>query len=297
MLAGKRRSRIQWWCGAACVAAAVSGFAQGTAFTYQGWLSSGGLPASGAYDLAFSLFDATNGGNQLGSTALVSGMAVSNGQFSVMLDFGGNFPGTDRWLEIGVRTNGAPTFATLSPRQKFTSAPYAITASNLSGGLPAIQLSGTVSPVQAGSLTNHSDVLVSGLAPGHVLVYGGVVWTNAPIPASASGGPAPSNNIPVALSYSGTNVPVNAALGTHFRLMATNSFLLQNPTGASDAQRLLFEIAQDAAGSRTMALDSAFRLGTDIPMVNLSTNANARDFLTCVCSGTNFYVVGFVRGY
>ena len=33
----------------------------------------------------------------------------------------------------GARTNGNGTFMTLSPRQKITSAPYAITASNLSG--------------------------------------------------------------------------------------------------------------------------------------------------------------------
>ena len=60
---------------------------------------------------------------------------------------------------------------------------------------------------------------------------------------------------------------------------------------------MVFEIIQDGMGGRTMVLGNAFRLGVDIPMVNLTTNANGRDFLTCVCSGTNFYVVGLVRGY
>jgi hypothetical protein len=137
---------------------------------------------------------------------------------------------------------------------------------------------------------------VAGLTAGQVLVFSGAVWTNAPVSA-ASAGPTPSNNIPVTLAYSGTNVPVNASLGTHFRLTATNNFLLQNPTGASDAQRMVFEIVQDAAGGRTMVLGNAFKLGTDIPMVNLTTNAGRRDYLTCVCSGTNFYILGLVKGY
>ena len=37
-----------------------------TAFTYQGRLSDGGLPANGAYDLRFALFDAASDGNQIG---------------------------------------------------------------------------------------------------------------------------------------------------------------------------------------------------------------------------------------
>jgi len=123
-------------------------------------------------------------------------------------------------------------------------------------------------------------------------VYNGAAWMNAP-----ANSPAPSNNIPVTLSYSGTNIAVNAALGTHFRLLATNNFQLQNPTGASDAQRMLFEVVQDAVGGRTISLAGAFKLGQDLPVLNLTTNANARDFITCVCSGTNFYVLGFIKGY
>ena len=271
-------------------------FAQDTAFTYQGRLANAGQPANGSYDMTFALFNAVTGGSQVGSTNTVTAIGVTNGLFTVELDFGGNFPGADRWLEIGVRPAGNGTFTILSPRQKFTATPYAITAGNLTGGLPAIQLSGIVPAAQAGSLTNHSDVVVAGLTAGQVLIYNGTVWANGLLSASGSG-PTPSNNIPVTLAYSGTNVPVNASLGTHFRLTATNNFLLQNPAGASDAQRMVFEIIQDATGGRTMFLGNAFRLGTDIPAVNLTTNAGRRDFLTCVCSGTNFYILGLVKGY
>jgi hypothetical protein len=158
---------------------------------------------------------------------------------------------------------------------------------------------GVVPATQMGSFTNHIDVAATALAAGQVLVYSGTAWTNGPqlSPTGGSGGPTASNNIPVLLSFSGTNVPVNASQGTHFRLVATNNFVLQNPSNASDAQRMIFEIIQDPVGGHTMTLGNAFKLGTDLPFINLTTNANLRDFLTCVYSGTNFYVVGFVKGY
>ena len=39
-----------------------------TAFTYQGQLKDGGMPATGAYDLQFRLFDAANSGNHVAGT-------------------------------------------------------------------------------------------------------------------------------------------------------------------------------------------------------------------------------------
>jgi hypothetical protein len=264
--------------------------AQGTAFTYQGSLTDNGAPATGAYDLVFVLFNAFTSGGQINGAVTNLGVGVTNGVFTTTLDFGGNFPGADRWLEISVRSSSGGAFTTLNPRQKLTSTPYAITAANVTGGLPAAQLVGVIPAAQVGTFTNHSDVIISGLVPGQVLAYSGTMWTNKNVTLAGNG-------ILVALSYTATNVPVNAALGSHFRLVATNNFQLQNPVGAADAQRMIFEIVQDAVGNRTMSLDSAFKLGSDLPLLNLTTNANRRDFLTCVCSGTNFYVVGFVKGY
>ena len=133
--------------------------AQGTAFTYQGRLNDNGNPASGTYDLQFTLRDALTAGNVIGSSLTNSTVAVSNGLFTVTVDFGGGvFSGAARWLEIGVRTNGSVSaYTTLSPRQPITSTPYAIqaasattataasTASSLSGTLPATSLIGTIS--------------------------------------------------------------------------------------------------------------------------------------------------------
>src|ERR1043165_383677 len=83
---------------------APAALAQTTSFTYQGRLTDGGGPATGAYDLQFKLFDALTGGVQVGATATLEDVAVSAGSFTATLDFGAAaFPGANRWLEIGVR--------------------------------------------------------------------------------------------------------------------------------------------------------------------------------------------------
>jgi len=117
--------------------------AQGTAFTYQGRLNDGANPANGNYDLRFAIYDAAGGGAQQGNPLTNSATGVSNGLFTVTLDFGNQFPGAARWLEIAVRTNGAAGFFTLNPRQPLTPTPYAITAENLNGTVVGSGLSGT----------------------------------------------------------------------------------------------------------------------------------------------------------
>jgi hypothetical protein len=110
--------------------------AQGTAFTYQGQLNTGGAPAAGSYDFIFALFNNSQDGSQLGPSLTNSAVGVTNGLFLTTLDFGGGlFTGSSCWLDIGVRTNGAGAFTELAPRQPVTPAPYSIfagTASTLS---------------------------------------------------------------------------------------------------------------------------------------------------------------------
>jgi len=114
--------------------------AQLSAFTYQGSLNDNGAPASGNYDLTFALFTAPTGGSPL-TGPITNFVIVSNGLFAVTLDFGANaFTGADRWLEIGVRTNGGGNFSVLTPRQQITSTPYATRAANFSGAVLDSQL-------------------------------------------------------------------------------------------------------------------------------------------------------------
>src|SRR5258707_6501771 len=90
---------------------ARSAFAQGTAFSYQGRLSDGANPATGIYDLQFAIYDSTNLPGVVIAGPVVNGAtSVSNGLFTVVLDFGSDvFTGPGPWLEIGVRRHrGAP---------------------------------------------------------------------------------------------------------------------------------------------------------------------------------------------
>src|SRR5882724_8459304 len=104
-------------------------FAQGTAFTYQGRLQNNGSPSSGTYNLAFWLFNTSNGGSAVAGPVITNGVMVSNGLFTVQIDFGpAMFTGAANWLQIGVETNLANGFTTLAPRQQLTPSPYAIFA-------------------------------------------------------------------------------------------------------------------------------------------------------------------------
>jgi microcystin-dependent protein len=110
-------------------------FGQGSAFTFQGRLTDNAVPANGSYDLQFILGDAAIGGNSL-STNQIAPVAVSNGLFTVLLDFGsGAFDGTGRWLQIGVRTNGSGSpHVAVTPAQQLTPAPYAIHSGDVPTG-------------------------------------------------------------------------------------------------------------------------------------------------------------------
>jgi hypothetical protein len=113
------------------VGACLSATAQTTAFTYQGRFNDSGSPANGFYDFSFALFDSATNGNQVGSTVIVTNVAVSGGLFTLPVDFGSTpFNGTPLWLQINARTNETVNYTLLSPRQPITSAPYAVFSSN-----------------------------------------------------------------------------------------------------------------------------------------------------------------------
>src|ERR1051325_10527065 len=101
-------------------------FATGSPFTYQGRLIDSGLPADGIYELRFRLYDTAAGANAIGPVLTNASVSVSNGLFTVPLDFGtGAFDGNARWLEIAVRAAGSTNdFVPLSPLQPLTASPY-----------------------------------------------------------------------------------------------------------------------------------------------------------------------------
>lgn len=101
----------------------------GTSFTYQGRLIDANKAADGLYDFQFKLFDANIAGNKLGTDVNKPQVDVIDGYFTVELDFGSVFDGSERWLDIGVRPgdeNDPNVYTALDPRQKVAPTPYAL---------------------------------------------------------------------------------------------------------------------------------------------------------------------------
>lgn len=107
--------------------------AQGSAFTYQGRLTQGGNLTSGTYDFRFRLASDPQANNYVGSPVLSNSIPVVNGLFTVILDFGAVFNGSNYWLEIDVRTNGTGGYSILAPLQPLTPVPYAAYAMTPAG--------------------------------------------------------------------------------------------------------------------------------------------------------------------
>ncbi len=120
--------------------------AAGTAFTYQGRLSDGSAAANGSYELRFRLHDALAGGSPASAELAFPSVVVTNGLFTVSLDFGPApfHGGADRWLEISARPAGSINpLATFSPRTPLHAVPYALFALSTPGDASAL-VTGTV---------------------------------------------------------------------------------------------------------------------------------------------------------
>jgi len=203
--------------------------AQGTAFTYQGQLNSNGNPANGSYDLRFALFSVSSGGTSATGFLTNSATPVSNGLFTVVLDFGaGIFNGTTYWLQIGVRSNSSGGFSTLSPRQELTPAPYAIFAE----GANAAGLSGTIT---SSNLAGAYSGAITFTNPANSFAGDGTGLTN--VNAAALGGLASANF----WQLGGNNAGSGAFLGT------TNNQVMDFRVNNVRAMR--FRLTTDAAGT------------------------------------------------
>jgi hypothetical protein len=151
-------SAARGWVRRRAVAAVCWGLVTGTAvavpFTYQGRLVDGTALANGNYELRFRLFDSVAAGTQVGGDVALPTVGVTNGLFTVQLEFGnGVFTGADRWLELSARPAGDPgALSVFDPRQPITAVPYALyslagsgdAAALTSGLLPDARLSGNI---------------------------------------------------------------------------------------------------------------------------------------------------------
>jgi hypothetical protein len=137
--------------------------AQGTTFTYQGSLNTNGVPANGFFDFEFALYtNATEAGTQVGTTLTPTNIGVTNGLFTVALNFGDVFSGDPTWLAIAVTTNGGTNYTALNPLQELTPTPYAIYAPN----------AGAAASANAVAATNITGAIALGQLPSAVVTTG-----------------------------------------------------------------------------------------------------------------------------
>ncbi len=135
-----------------------------TAFTYQGQLKQNGIPVDGPVNMVINLWDAATDGNPIGPIVDPAPVQVTNGLFTVQLDYGNVFNGDARWLQIAVSNPaGGGGLTTLSPRQPLTAAPHALFALNAATAdtaTNATQLNGQPEAFYA----NASNILTGTLA-------------------------------------------------------------------------------------------------------------------------------------
>jgi hypothetical protein len=109
---------------------------QGTAFTYQGHLANADGPVTASCDMTFQLFHAlinppiivTPQYQPLSEPQTKEDIAVVQGVFSVILDFGGSFGRTARWMNITVDCGSGAVELGLQP---VYTVPVAIYAQNI----------------------------------------------------------------------------------------------------------------------------------------------------------------------
>lgn len=282
--------------------------AQTSSFTYQGKLTDGAVPATGIYEMQFSLWDAVNGGTQHGSTITNSTVGVSNGIFTVDLDFAlGPFStGADRWLEIAVRKSADPPgFTTLSPRQPITSAPYSIrtrsasASDSLSGACVSCVTDAHVSDVITvgpGGTVNSAALPATVMRTTGSTMTGDLVLAGDPVSnlsavtkqyvdsadalkLNLSGGTmtdtlSMGNNVILNIGNAGTDFSGTGGLTLADRLTvnngaATNSVYSETGIDRSSAASETFNIQNSGTGTMTLQVDGANVINTgNLSLIN-----------------------------
>jgi hypothetical protein len=261
---------------------------QSTAFTYQGNLSQNSLPASGYFDLTFSLFNDATVGSQVGTTISMPSFYIPNGTFTTDLDFPGVFTGNQLWLEVTV---GAET---LSPRQPVNAAPIAQFA--LKGNTIASAWSSSASYAQGALVTGGGTGKTLFMAlqantnktpgdPGNEAFWTGVSTGTGAAPIGipytmlthqASGSQFYGATTPAARPYSGT---LNPDVMTYIPTDCTPSLSVYSLTGDSTAVTFYVTTLPAVAGG--FSTGGGGTLGNPCSLTSTSTSVPA----TCSATG------------
>jgi hypothetical protein len=201
--------------------------AQGTAFTYNGKLNDGANPANGSYDLRFALFTAVTNGNAAGSLTNTA-TGISNGLFTVTLDFGSVFNGSNYWLEIAARTNGGGTFSTLIPRQPILPTPYAIYAINAGNAATAATANGVATGTITGAGIQDATITAAKIAGGQVVKSLNGLTDAVSLSAGANVRLTPSGNTVQISAGSSGAMSWQVVAGTNVQAAANTGYVVTN---------------------------------------------------------------------
>lgn len=127
--------------------------------------------------------------------------------------------------------------------------------------------------------------------------------TTGPTGPQGTTGPtgATPSPTPVALTDAATiasDASLLPAFGGTFTVTLGGNRTLGNPTNPTSGQKILWRLKQDGTGSRTITLDTAFRVATDVGTITLSTVAGTIDYIGAIYNGTDskWDVIAFTKG-
>lgn len=135
-------------------------------FVYQGRLTESGQGYTGPATFQCRLFTEETGGIIVAGPLIVPG-TVTNGVFTISLDFGVIEPQGRRWAEIQVATPSHPAFQTLTPRQPVDVVPRAASAIRAESAEPFV-LAFNPSPLKIDQSQTQLD--------GNALSLPGSIW-------------------------------------------------------------------------------------------------------------------------
>jgi hypothetical protein len=202
---------------------AFAAYSQTTDFTYQGRLYDNSLPPTALYDFEFRLFDLQVGGTQQGPTLQAAAVQVTNGIFTLPLNFGNQFTGSPRFLNIAVRPAGPGAYTQLVPRQSITSTPYAIRSLNSASADTATTATNATNATNATTATNALNL--GGIAASQYVVTTDPRLSDTRNPTANSGfyiqnqngGPQASSNF----YLSGTGSAFIFDADNHYRILGS----------------------------------------------------------------------------
>lgn len=185
-----------------------------------------------------------------------------------------------------------------------------IAASNFSGthsGTSSNTNSGDVSLAAVGSSPNANAASLSGqvlnLQPADGSFPGAVSTTTQSFAGRKTfiGGATMSAALyesVVALTDAAT-IATDASLGNIFTVTLGGNRTLGAPTNPVNGQKCIWRVRQDGTGSRTLAFNAAFRFGTSVASVVLTTSANKTDYIGAIYNSTDstWDVVAFADSY